>query len=112
MWFSAKTNGIGWRLPTCWQGWAVFLGYWAVIVIGYFELCVFHHVSPLWWLLFLIGTTAALAGVCWLKGPPLRWRRGEDTGDYPPGHCQKCGYNLTGNVSGVCPECGTKIEKP
>ena len=25
---------------------------------------------------------------------------------YPPGHCQKCGYNLTGNVSGVCPECG------
>jgi len=24
----------------------------------------------------------------------------------PPGHCQNCGYNLTGNVSGVCPECG------
>ncbi len=27
----------------------------------------------------------------------------------PPGHCQKCGYNLTGNVSGVCPECGKAI---
>lgn len=27
----------------------------------------------------------------------------------PPGHCQKCGYNLTGNVSGICPECGSKI---
>ena len=25
---------------------------------------------------------------------------------YPPGRCQKCGYSLTGNVSGVCPECG------
>ncbi len=25
---------------------------------------------------------------------------------YPPGHCQGCGYNLKGNVSGVCPECG------
>lgn len=24
----------------------------------------------------------------------------------PPGHCQECGYNLTGNTSGVCPECG------
>jgi len=24
----------------------------------------------------------------------------------PPGHCQKCGYNLTGNVSGICSECG------
>jgi hypothetical protein len=26
-----------------------------------------------------------------------------------PGHCQKCGYNLTGNVSGVCPECGERV---
>jgi len=26
-----------------------------------------------------------------------------------PGHCQRCGYDLTGNVSGVCPECGAKI---
>jgi len=24
----------------------------------------------------------------------------------PKGHCQNCGYNLTGNVTGVCPECG------
>ena len=26
--------------------------------------------------------------------------------------CANCGYNLTGNVSGVCPECGTEIPKP
>lgn len=25
----------------------------------------------------------------------------------PPGHCKACGYNLTGKVSGICPECGT-----
>ena len=24
-----------------------------------------------------------------------------------PGHCSAYGYDLTGNVSGVCPECGT-----
>ena len=24
----------------------------------------------------------------------------------PPGHCKSCGYDLTGNVSGVCSECG------
>lgn len=29
----------------------------------------------------------------------------------PPGHCQECGYNLTGNESGICPECGTEIRK-
>ena len=24
-------------------------------------------------------------------------------------HCCECGYNLTGNVSGACPECGTPV---
>ena len=30
---------------------------------------------------------------------------------YPPGHCKMCGYNLTGNESGVCPECGSKTDQ-
>lgn len=28
-----------------------------------------------------------------------------------PGHCKSCDYNLTGNISGVCPECGTQVEE-
>ena len=28
-----------------------------------------------------------------------------------PGHCLRCGYNLTGNESGICPECSTPIPK-
>ena len=27
------------------------------------------------------------------------------------GHCNCCRYDLTGNVSGTCPECGTLIER-
>jgi hypothetical protein len=27
-----------------------------------------------------------------------------------PGTCIKCGYNLSGNESGVCPECGSKFK--
>lgn len=34
----------------------------------------------------------------------VRNLRGPQT-DYPA--CKICGYNLTGNTSGVCPECGT-----
>ncbi len=31
---------------------------------------------------------------------------------YPPGHCRKCGYDLTGNESGTCPECGDPGHSP
>jgi hypothetical protein len=27
------------------------------------------------------------------------------------GHCARCGYDLTGNVSGICPECGHAISR-
>jgi len=29
---------------------------------------------------------------------------------YPRGFCHKCGYNLFGNISGICPECGDSAE--
>jgi hypothetical protein len=49
---------------------------------------------PLWLLLLATGVPTAL----------LFWR---DRRRIPPGHCQTCGYDLTGNVSGRCPECGS-----
>jgi len=30
---------------------------------------------------------------------------------FAPGRCGRCGYDLTGNVSGVCPECGQPIDR-
>jgi hypothetical protein len=49
------------------------------------------------WVPFVLG--AATTAVLW-------WR---DRRRIPQGHCRKCGYDLTGNVSGRCPECGTII---
>jgi hypothetical protein len=37
------------------------------------------------------------------------WHRDRRSCIIKPGHCGKCGYDLTGNVSGICPECGLKI---
>ncbi len=56
-------------------------------------------VFPLWLVIPLIGIVPILA-----FRQPLRhrWRRRK-------GLCLNCGYKLTGNLSGVCPECGTAI---
>ena len=50
---------------------------------------------PLWLVLILV-----------LMPTLLVWYRDRRI---PFGHCRKCGYDLTGNVSGVCPECGESI---
>jgi hypothetical protein len=41
-----------------------------------------------------------------LPGAYLWWR---DRLPIRAGCCRKCGYDLTGNVSGRCPECGTAV---
>ncbi len=49
-----------------------------------------------------VWTTSALLGApCYLLCSKWLARR-----DPPYKCCQRCGYNLTGNVSGRCPECG------
>ena len=48
-------------------------------------------------LLYCFGATLVAVVI-----PPLRWRRRPKAD-----RCEHCGYDLTGNESGVCPECGT-----
>jgi hypothetical protein len=51
---------------------------------------------PLWLPVAVVGVVTL-----WL------YRR---TRGFPGGRCHRCGYDLTANVSGVCPECGTMLE--
>jgi len=59
------------------------------------------------------GRTTVVMLPGWLTLPAIAiptvrlWRRDRR---HPPGHCQRCGYDLTGNVTGVCSECATKVE--
>lgn len=58
-----------------------------------------------WWYWIPLWIPLLLAGVPTLL---LFWR--DRRLRIPPGHCQRCGYNLTGNVSGKCSECGEPCE--
>lgn len=57
------------------------------------------------------GDCLAIALVlAWYWWPVLAGRASARLDDEP--RCECCGYNLTGNVSGRCPECGTAISNP
>lgn len=76
IWFPAKTYGLGWGPPTCWQGWLVIGGYLFLLMAGGL---VFLSPKPnlacfIAWDLFW---TVGLIIVCWTKGPPLKWRWGK-----------------------------------
>lgn len=73
-WFYAKEYGYGWGLPACWQGWAVFAGYIAIIVGG--VLSGLPDKSLLAFGAFVSVWTLALIVICWIKGEPLAWRWG------------------------------------
>ena len=90
--------------------WAAVLGVVAVAVcvltiLSYpsYHKAMSKHGSLLAYIFFSLNVGLSLSSVLMLVVAPIVriWTR-----PYPPGHCKRCGYDLTGNVSGRCPECG------
>ena len=70
-------------------------------------------VSPGWGLLMMLLLYIIIFGaVLWFMRQDIRRRLRAQLAANGIPICVPCGYNLTGNESGVCPECGTKIESP
>lgn len=67
-----------------------------------------------WWWRFAIAPSASLVIFGGLQWYALTWAgigiyRWQRRSQRPSGRCPACRYNLTGNTSGTCPECGTPI---
>ena len=89
---SSVRNGLSWSQEN----------YTSSIIYGF--VLPFHGeypassilIVPLWLPLLLVAIPTT---ILWY----LDFRR------FPPGHCPSCNYNLTGNTSGICAECGTPL---
>jgi hypothetical protein len=99
--YSFEGRWVGWRNRPVWT----FAAWPYVGGVSYYQddhalldPAVEWEVTLPYWLLL----TGAAIPTTWL------WRRRRRR--YSPGKCRECGYNLTGNTSGRCPECGTPIE--
>jgi hypothetical protein len=66
-------------------------------------------ILPFW----LVAVVTIPLPLAWLRPRVIaivqRVRRHRATSAWAAGRCGSCGYNLTGNTSGVCPECGTPV---
>ena len=83
---------------------SIYLGWISVATIANVTQVLFYFewggwgISPAVWAVIMLVVSAGA----------MLWARG---GVSPPPWpvCSDCGYNLTGNVSGVCPECGQPL---
>jgi len=75
-WFPTKRYGWLWGLPSRWQGWAVLIGYLALLglVVQLFR----PDRQPFTFTLFVTLLSLAFVAVCWLKGEPPHWRWGKE----------------------------------
>ncbi len=67
IWFSAMKYGVGWGLPIAWQGWVVFVSYFALLFLGAFFLVK----SPFMIIPFVIYVfilSGILLYICFKKG--------------------------------------------
>lgn len=88
--------GLGFELPAIYND----KDFWGVYVGGSDNRRVwfdrFGFLIPLWFVFAMVAL-------------PTVYLLYRDFRAIRPGHCRQCGYNLTGNSSGICPECGAKI---
>jgi hypothetical protein len=68
---------------------------------------IFDALRWAWWLFILAYVGCVLWSFTWGEGG-RRWMHAQRAA-LGVCCCEQCGYNLTGNVTGVCPECGTPV---
>lgn len=94
--------------PQWWKRTAWGAGVMTVVAEGIIVLALAGSPTrqPTWMIGVALLTVPALLVLLLL---PLRAARRREL-RHEQGDCSVCGYSLTGNISGVCPECGSSFD--
>jgi len=88
-------------------GGALLSGFVAVLALLLFDACLSGHALPFAPLVLVFGQCyTAPVGLIVGIFAHWRWRRFRIIG-----RCSRCGYDLTGNTSGLCSECGLPVDQ-
>jgi hypothetical protein len=71
-WFRAKRYGFGWGVPTAWQGWAVYLLWFCLLLAG--ERWLRSAQGDAVFGGYAVLLVVLLLAVGWWKGEPSGWR--------------------------------------
>lgn len=63
------------------------------------------------WPAALVANAGVAAAASVVSCIAIRYALASRRRKWQNGLCSNCGYNLTGNVSGICPECGGDIQR-
>jgi lipoprotein signal peptidase len=75
-WFPAKRYGWGWGVPSTWEGWLVFIAFFAFVALGVVLFPPTKAATK--FIAYEVVLSAMLCVICWWKGEPPRWRWGGD----------------------------------
>jgi hypothetical protein len=67
-WFRAKRHGWGWGPPIAWQGWAVLIVFFALVLVGAFVLLPPYGQRV--YVAYTFILCLVLVAICWIKGEP------------------------------------------
>jgi hypothetical protein len=99
-----------WLHFSLWYSFSCLLNTWLIMATASFAVFAFGQrvllITQLWEIFATVPF--ALAG-SWVGA---RFGKRRYARLHPCNNCKTCGYNLTANVSGRCPECGNWIEPP
>lgn len=88
------------------------IGAQVAIVVPISRLARAHGVYRPWmqWAMPCLLAIMAVFVIIWLVRGRITRNLREELNNHSLPTCMPCGYNLTGNTSGTCPECGKRID--